>query len=136
MDLRNRPTRQQQPLEALATVKASARLSAPAVVCALLLGGITTASSPAVAGGAQAVNAFSRDLYVPEGSIVMQLKGGQAVTLQPGQAFYVGPSDVHIVGRNASATKPARFVVVFVKDKETAAFTPVPLSLFDSIQRK
>src|SRR5437016_5254651 len=50
-------------------------------------------------------------VYVLEGSIVMQVKGGTEVTLTPGQTFYEGPSDVHIVGRNASQTAPAKFVV-------------------------
>jgi quercetin dioxygenase-like cupin family protein len=56
-------------------------------------------------------------VYVLEGSIVMQVRGGQEVTLTPGQTFYEGPDDVHIVGRNASQTKPAKFVVFLVKDK-------------------
>src|SRR5215469_13499165 len=50
-------------------------------------------------------------VYVLEGSIVMQVRGGKEVTLTPGQTFYEGPSDVHIVGRNASQTKPAKFIV-------------------------
>ena len=53
-------------------------------------------------------------VYVLEGSIVMQVKGGQQVTLTPGQTFYEGPDDVHVVGRNASKTKPAKFVVVLI----------------------
>ena len=56
-------------------------------------------------------------VYVLEGSVVMQVRGGNRVTLTPGQTFYEGPSDVHIVGRNASQTKPAKFVVFLVKDK-------------------
>ena len=56
-------------------------------------------------------------IYVLEGSIVMQVRGGKEVTLTPGQTFYEGPDDVHIVGRNASQTKPSKFVVFFVKDK-------------------
>src|SRR5215510_15147697 len=56
-------------------------------------------------------------IYVLEGSIVMQVRGGKETTLTPGQTFYEGPNDVHIVGRNASKTKPAKFVVFFVKDK-------------------
>ena len=54
-------------------------------------------------------------VYVLEGSIVMQVRGGKEVTLTPGQTFYEGPSDVHVVGRNASQTKPAKFVVFLVK---------------------
>jgi quercetin dioxygenase-like cupin family protein len=56
-------------------------------------------------------------VYVIEGSIVMQLKGAPAVTLKPGQVFYEGPSDVHVVGKNASDTRPAKIVVVLVKNK-------------------
>jgi len=64
-------------------------------------------------------------LYVLEGSIVMQVKGGKQVILTPGQTFYEGPSDVHIVGRNASKTKPAKFIVFFVKDKNAPVLIPV-----------
>jgi len=63
-------------------------------------------------------------VYVLEGSIVMQVKGGKPVTLTPGQTFYEGPEDVHVVGRNASRTKPARFLVVFLKDKGTPVLVP------------
>ena len=56
-------------------------------------------------------------VYVLEGSIVMQVEGGKATTLAPGQTFYEGPDDVHIVGRNASRTAPAKFLVFLVKDK-------------------
>src|SRR5215468_10999420 len=67
-------------------------------------------------------NAF---VYVLEGEIVMQLKGQPAVTLKAGDTFYEGPTDVHVIGRNASTTKPARFVVVLVKAKGAPVFTPV-----------
>src|ERR1700745_2463289 len=63
-------------------------------------------------------------IYVLEGSIVMQVRGGKEVTLIPGQTFYEGPNDVHVVGRNASQTKPARFVVFFVKDKGAPIVVP------------
>jgi quercetin dioxygenase-like cupin family protein len=63
-------------------------------------------------------------IYVLEGSIVMQVRGGKEVTLTPGQTFYEGPTDVHVVGRNASQTKPAKFVVFFVKDKGTPILVP------------
>ena len=64
-------------------------------------------------------------VYVLEGSIVMQVKGGAPMTLTPGQTFYEGPDDVHIVGRNASGTAPARFLVFLVKDKGAPILTPV-----------
>jgi quercetin dioxygenase-like cupin family protein len=63
-------------------------------------------------------------IYVLAGSIVMQVRGGKRVTLVPGQTFYEGPKDVHIVGRNASQTKPAKFVVFFVKDKGAPLLVP------------
>jgi len=63
-------------------------------------------------------------IYVLEGSIVMQVRGGKEVTLTPGQTFYEGPHDVHVVGRNASQTKPAKFVVFLVKDKGAPVLVP------------
>ena len=63
-------------------------------------------------------------VYVLEGSIVMQVRGGKEVTLTPGQTFYEGPSDVHVVGRNASQTKPAKFVVFLVKDQGAPVLVP------------
>src|SRR5262245_21587389 len=78
-------------------------------------------------GGADPVhrhdaNAF---VYVLEGSVIMQLKGSDPVTLHPGQTFYEGPDDVHVVGRNASKTEPAKFLVVFIKNKGAPILTPV-----------
>ena len=64
-------------------------------------------------------------VYVLEGQIVMQLKGKSAVTLKAGQTFYEGTDDIHVVGRNASTTKPARFVVVLLKAKGAPVLTPV-----------
>jgi quercetin dioxygenase-like cupin family protein len=64
-------------------------------------------------------------VYVLEGSIVMQVRGGKEVTLTPGQTFYEGPDDVHVVGRNASLTKPAKFLVVLIKDKGAPVLVPV-----------
>ena len=65
-------------------------------------------------------------IYVLEGSIIMQVKGGKEVTLTPGQTFYEGPDDIHLVGRNASTTKPAKFVVFFIKDKGAPVLVPMP----------
>jgi quercetin dioxygenase-like cupin family protein len=63
-------------------------------------------------------------VYVLEGSVVMQVKGGEEVTLGPGQTFYESPEDVHTVSRNASNTKPAKFLVFFVKEKGAPASVP------------
>jgi quercetin dioxygenase-like cupin family protein len=63
-------------------------------------------------------------VYVLEGAIVMQLRGGKEITLTSGQTFYEGPDDVHVVGRNASKTKPAKFVVFLIKDKGAPIVTP------------
>ena len=64
-------------------------------------------------------------VYVLEGSVMMQVKGGKQVTLTPGQTFYEDSTDVHIVGRNASKTRPAKFLVFLVKDKDAAVLVPV-----------
>jgi quercetin dioxygenase-like cupin family protein len=64
-------------------------------------------------------------IYVLEGSVVMQVKGEKEVTLTPGQTFYEGPNDVHVVGRNASHTKPAKFLVFLVKNKGAPPLVPV-----------
>jgi len=64
-------------------------------------------------------------VYVLEGSVLMQVKGGKEVTLTPGQSFYEGPDDVHVVDRNASTTKPAKLLVVLIKDKGAPALVPV-----------
>ena len=63
-------------------------------------------------------------VYVLEGSVVMQVRGGKEVTLTPGQTFYEGPDHVHVLGRNASQTKAAKFVVFFVKDKDAPVLVP------------
>ena len=64
-------------------------------------------------------------IYVLEGSVVMQVKGGKEVTLTPGQTFYEGTDDVHVVGRNASTTKPAKLLVFLVKNKGAPVLVPV-----------
>ena len=64
-------------------------------------------------------------VYVLEGTVIMQVKGGKEVTLTPGQTFYEGPDDVHVVGRNASASKPAKLLVILVKDKGAPILMPV-----------
>src|SRR5437899_6468338 len=63
-------------------------------------------------------------VYVLEGSVVMQVRGGKETILTPGQSFYEGPDDVHVVGRNASQTKPAKFLVFLVKDKGAPVLVP------------
>src|ERR1700752_4641655 len=63
-------------------------------------------------------------VYVLEGTIVEGVRGGKEATLTAGQTFYEGPNDVHTVGRNASATKPAKFIVIMVKKKGVDAVLP------------
>jgi quercetin dioxygenase-like cupin family protein len=79
-------------------------------------------------GGADPVHRHDADafIYVLEGSIVMGVEGDKEVTLTPGQTFYEGPGDVHTVGRNASKTKPAKFLVLLLKDAGKPALVPVP----------
>jgi quercetin dioxygenase-like cupin family protein len=63
-------------------------------------------------------------IYVLEDLILMQVRDGHEVTLRPGQTFYEGPDDVHVVGRTASKTKPEKFVVFLVKDKGAPVLIP------------
>jgi len=78
-------------------------------------------------GGADPVHRHDAHgfIYVLEGSIVMGVKGGKEYTLQAGQTFYEGPRDIHTVGRNASRTKPAKFVVFLLKERNAPALIPV-----------
>jgi quercetin dioxygenase-like cupin family protein len=55
----------------------------------------------------------------------MQVKGEKEVTLSPGETFYEGPSDIHLVSRNASTSKPAKFIVVLLKNKDAPVVMPV-----------
>ena len=64
-------------------------------------------------------------VYVIEGSVVMQIRGGKETTLNAGETFYEAPNDVHVIGRNASNTKPAKFVAFLVKDKGAPVHIPV-----------
>ena len=84
---------------------------------------LTVEYAPGASSAEHRHNAYTF-VYVLEGSIVMQVKGGKEVTLGPGQTFYESPEDIHTVSRNASTTKPARFLVFFVKQQ--GAPTTVP----------
>src|SRR5215472_5660212 len=85
---------------------------------------ITVVYPPGASDAIHRHNAYAF-LYVLEGSVVMQLKGGKEVTLTPGQTFYEGPDDVHLVDRNASKTNPAKFMVILIKNKGAPALVPV-----------
>ena len=78
-------------------------------------------------GGADPVHRHNAHgfIYVLEGSVVMQVKGGKLVTLTAGQTFYEGPDDIHVVGRSASSTKPAKLLVLLLKNKGAPALVPV-----------
>jgi quercetin dioxygenase-like cupin family protein len=77
-------------------------------------------------GGADPVHRHNAHgfIYVLEGTVVMQVRGDKEVTLTPGQTFYEGPDDVHVVGRNASNTEPAKFLVFLIKDKGAPVLVP------------
>jgi quercetin dioxygenase-like cupin family protein len=77
-------------------------------------------------GGSDPVHRHNASVfvYVLEGSVVMQVRGGKELTLTKGQTYFEGPDDIHVVGRNASKTEPAKFVVFFVKDKGASAVMP------------
>lgn len=79
-------------------------------------------------GGADPIHKHDADafVYVLEGSIVMGVEGSEPVTLKAGETFYEGPKDLHTIGRNASETEPAKFVVVLLKPAEAPALIPVP----------
>ena len=77
---------------------------------------LTVEYAPGAASASHRHNAHTF-VYVLEGSVVMQVKGGEEVTLGPGQTFYESPEDIHAVSKNASSTKPAKLLVFFVKDK-------------------
>ena len=85
---------------------------------------ITVAYPP---GGADPVHRHNAKafVYVLEGSVLMQVKGGKEVTLTPGQTFYEGLDDVHVVGRNASLTMPAKMLGFLVKDKGAPILVPI-----------
>jgi len=78
-------------------------------------------------GGADPVHRHDAHgfIYVLEGTVIMQVKGGQEVTLGPGQTFYEGPDDIHVVGRNASNTKPAKLLAMLIKKKGAPVLVPV-----------
>ena len=78
-------------------------------------------------GGADPVHRHDAHafVYVLEGAIEMGVDGGKPVTLKAGETFYEAPGDVHTIGRNASREKPAKFVVVLIKDENKPALMPV-----------
>ncbi len=84
---------------------------------------VTVEYAPGVSSSAHRHNAHTF-VYVLEGSVVMQVKGGKEVTLEPGQTFYENPEDVHTISRNASNTKSAKILVFFVKEKGAPATVP------------
>jgi quercetin dioxygenase-like cupin family protein len=85
---------------------------------------LTVEYAPGASSGKHRHNAHTF-VYVLEGAIVMQVAGGEAVTLGPGQTFYESPDDIHMVSKNASDSQPAKFLVLFVKDKGAPPVVPV-----------
>jgi quercetin dioxygenase-like cupin family protein len=85
---------------------------------------ITVDYAPGAADPVHRHNAYAF-VYVLEGTVIMQMKGGEKVTLHPGDTFYEGPEGIHLVGKNASDTKPAKFLVFLVKDKGAPILVPV-----------
>ncbi len=77
------------------------------------------ASDPVHRHNAQAL------LYVLEGSVIIGVNGEKPATLTAGQTFYEGPNDIHTVGRNASKTMPARFLVSLLKNQGAPILIPV-----------
>jgi quercetin dioxygenase-like cupin family protein len=112
----------------------SAASAEPPTVAALMTKDLTSAAGKEVLmmtvefgpGGVDPIHRHHAQgfIYVIEGSVEMQVKGGKLVTLTAGQTFYEGPDDIHVVGRNASSTKPAKLLAVLVKDKGAPALVP------------
>jgi len=75
---------------------------------------------PGVASASHRHNAHTF-VYVLEGTVVMQVAGGEPQTLVAGQTFYESPDDIHTVSRNASDTEPAKILVFFIKMKDAPA---------------
>jgi quercetin dioxygenase-like cupin family protein len=77
-------------------------------------------------GGSEPIHRHNAHVfvYVLEGTVVMQVRGGREMTLGAGQTFYESPNDIHVIGRNASKTKPAKFIAFFVKDKGAPTHIP------------
>jgi len=84
---------------------------------------LTVEYAPGASGGVHHHNA-DVFVYVLEGSVVMQVEGGKQVTLGPGETFHETPGDTHVVGRNASTVKPAKFLVFMVKEKGAPVAVP------------
>jgi quercetin dioxygenase-like cupin family protein len=85
---------------------------------------LTVEYAPGASSGKHRHNAHTF-VYVLEGAIIMQVAGGEAVTLGPGQTFYESPEDIHLVSKNASDSQPARFLVFFVQEKGAPLVVPV-----------
>jgi quercetin dioxygenase-like cupin family protein len=77
-------------------------------------------------GGSDIVHRHNADaiVYVLEGSVIEQVKGGKPDTLAAGETFFEGPEDIHIVGRNASDTQPAKILAILVKKKGAPPLVP------------
>jgi quercetin dioxygenase-like cupin family protein len=84
---------------------------------------LTVEYGPGQSSSSHRHNAFTF-VYVLEGSVIMQVKGGKQMTLGVGETFYESPDDVHVVSKNASDTKPAKILVFFVKDKGAPGSVP------------
>jgi quercetin dioxygenase-like cupin family protein len=80
---------------------------------------------PGVASNSHRHNAHTF-VYVLEGSVVMQVAGGEPQTLVAGQTFYESPDDIHSVSRNASDTEAAKILVLFIKQKDAPMTEPAP----------
>lgn len=86
---------------------------------------VTVDFPPGVAGAKHRHDAHTF-VYVLEGSVVMQVEGGERTVLTEGETFYETPADIHTVGMNASMTEPAKILVLFIKQEGAPVSTPVP----------
>ena len=86
---------------------------------------LTVDLPPGSAGAEHRHNAHTF-VYVLEGSVVMQVEGGERTVLQAGETFYETPDDIHTVSMNASDTEPAKILVFFIKQQGAPVSIPVP----------
>ena len=85
---------------------------------------VSTVTYPAGVASAPHRHDAHTFVYVLEGTVIMQVAGGEPMTLGPGQTFYENPTDIHATSKNASQTAPAKILVFMIKDKGKTASRP------------
>jgi quercetin dioxygenase-like cupin family protein len=63
-------------------------------------------------------------VYILEGEVVTKVSDQKETTYSAGQMFYEQPGSTHEVSRNASATKPAKFLALIFAKKGLPLVNP------------